>query len=423
MGQLKNLNEVIKAILESDRSAMSMLNQIASITKSEADDWIRNYSYSEFSNFMKLASINKSGLISHSRFFAAKNSLDEYGFRELVEVIYSEMREDVRDIVSALIIREMARDVYHTHGEALSSYNGSNLEFLRKQLQTADRKVIELSRRQLRSELYDSANPPEGIGSGRKSEYTELALLNNEISKRRSHVSVRSLTRRAASALLELKPCWMMSPLAIAQYLPKGDVEFDLVIIDEASQMTPEDSVGALIRARQAMIVGDTNQLPPTGFFRKVLEDEEVEEDEKVTEESILEIANANFRPVRRLRWHYRSRNSRLISFSNKHVYNNDLVIFPSAQEDHPEMGVFYIKVNGTYSTGVNPEEAKVMIGAIIDFMRVHKDKSLGVVLLNQKQRDLLSEEMNYALEQYPCAREYIEIWEEKNDGLGVCRI
>ncbi|NDG87972.1 MAG: hypothetical protein EBY15_08535, partial [Gammaproteobacteria bacterium] len=125
-----------------------------------------------------------------------------------------------------------------------------------------------------------------------------MALIESETSKKQRFIPVRDLTRRAAGALLEIKPCWMMSPLAVAQYLPKGGFGFDLCIIDEASQMTPEDAVGALARSRQAMIVGDTNQLPPSNFFKKLIEDEDADEDETVLNESILEMANSVFRPA-----------------------------------------------------------------------------------------------------------------------------
>ncbi len=210
----------------------------------------------------------------------------------------------------------------------------------------------------------------------------------------------------------------MMSPLAVAQYLPKGMLAFDLCIIDEASQMPPEDSVGALARSRQAMIVGDTNQLPPSSFFRKMIDDDEVDEDDTVLSESILEMANATFRPARRLRWHYRSRHSGLIKFSNKFVYNDDLVVFPSATESMPGMGVEFRAVKGLYKSGTNAIEAQEMVEAAIRFMKEDPERSLGIVTLNQKQRDLISEELDYALTHDAIAARYVEDWAERNDGL-----
>ena len=415
---LSDLGALILRVQEHDAKAISSLKKIAAITEANITDWTSGMTWKGCAALMESASKDREGLVIYSRFIAAKNNLQEDGYKPIVESILSEGYSNVSEVIEACIVLDMARETYKVYGETLASYNGRSLNLLRKRLREMDRKVIELSRQRLRAELRYKAAPPHGIGVGRKSEYTELALLKNEISKKQRHISIRSLTNRASNALLELKPCWMMSPLAVAQYLQRGTVKFDLVIVDEASQMTPEDSVGALVRAKQAMIVGDTNQLPPTNFFRKVLEDEEIDEDEKVTEESILEMANSCFKPARRLRWHYRSRNSRLISFSNKHIYSDNLVVFPSAQDNHPDMGVSYIAVEGLYSSGTNPKEAKIMIDAIIKFMREHKEKSLGVVLLNQKQRDLLDDEMNYALEQWPHTREYVEAWEEHNDGL-----
>jgi hypothetical protein len=418
-GRLKYLDPTISQIIECDTQAHSSLEDLAQATNTMPENWLANKSNIELSKWLELASKDKDGLVAYSRLVASKSNMECDGYMPLIEAIFSVKQQDnLCEIIDALITREMAREIYSVYGETLTSYNGSKLNVLRKQLREVDRKVIELSRQRLQSELFYKACPPHGIGAGRKSEFTELALLKNEISKKQRHIPIRSLTRKASKALLELKPCWMMSPLAVAQYLPRGATEFDLVIIDEASQMTPEDSVGALIRAKQAMVVGDTNQLPPTSFFRKMLEDESADDDEKVTEESILEMANASFKPARRLRWHYRSRHSGLISFSNKHVYNGHLVVFPSAQEDHPDMGVSYVKVNGICMSGANPEEAKIMVEAIVEFMRVHKNKSLGVVLLNQKQRDLLIDEMNFALEQHPHAKDYVEKWEVENDGL-----
>jgi hypothetical protein len=139
----------------------------------------------------------------------------------------------------------------------LAKYPGKKLDELRATLALLDTEIIKLTRRQLRANIARSANPPAGNYVGRKSDLTEMALLQNEMSKKQKFLPVRDLTRRAGRALLELKPCWMMSPLAVAQYLPR-DAVFDLCIIDEASQMPPEDAVGALSRSKQAMVVGDT---------------------------------------------------------------------------------------------------------------------------------------------------------------------
>jgi superfamily I DNA and/or RNA helicase len=81
-------------------------------------------------------------------------------------------------------------------------------------------------------------------------------------------------------------------------------------------------------------------------------------------------------------------------------------------------MGVEYRKVEGRYKAGTNPIEAKAVIDAALEFMRTDSDRSLGIVTLNQKQRDLISEELEYAVANDKRVQRYIEAWREKNDGL-----
>src|SRR5690606_31325702 len=131
-----------------------------------------------------------------------------------------------------------------------------------------------------------------------------------------------------------------------------GAVDFDLVVIDEASQMRPEEAIGAIARGWQLVVVGDPEQLPPTDFFRRFdYHDEETDEDEEdyVDTESVLDLALRTFHPVRQLRWHYRSQHEDLIAFSNREFYESSLVIFPSAHRAGSDLGVHYSLVEGTY--------------------------------------------------------------------------
>jgi very-short-patch-repair endonuclease len=160
------------------------------------------------------------------------------------------------------------------------------------------------------------------------------------------------------------------------------------------------------------------NQLPPSSFFKTLIDDEEADDDENVLSESVLEMANGAFRPARRLRWHYRSRHSGLIKFSNRLVYDDQLIAFPSATEAMSRMGVEFRAVKGRYKAGTNPVEAKTIIESIIEFMQNDPDRSLGVVTLNQRQRDLIMEEFEYAIANNRAVQRYIDTWKEKNDGL-----
>ena len=318
----------------------------------------------------------------------------------------------------AVLLRALARAVYAEHGEQLTAYTGEQLDALRERLAGLDREIQLGARRALRGHLLSNAAPPRGRGLGPKSSWTEMALLVNETEKRKRWLPVRQLTARAGAALQALKPCWMMSPLAVAQYVRREGLQFDLCIIDEASQMPPEDAVGAIARSKQVMVVGDTNQLPPTSFFSRLLETDDESEDGAPVEESILEVANGAFRPARRLRWHYRSRHSALIQFCNREIYDNGLVVFPAAAEARPDMGVRLVPVNGYYQGSVNPIEAQVMVAHALAFMRQRPDRSLGIVTLNQKQRELIESELAAAIADDPPARRYVAHWEQQREGL-----
>ncbi|WP_127600249.1 DUF4011 domain-containing protein [Nitratireductor alexandrii] len=367
------------------------------------------------------ASVDRTGLLAHSDVRRARTAVERDGFGWIAERQLSrELDRSTAEIVEAVVARFQASRVYDQHGEALSGYTGEKLSELRRRLAELDRQLIALSRNKLRAELYDVADPPPGNGVGRKADYTDMALIWSEIEKKKRFISVRDLVRRAADAVLELKPCWMMSPQAVAQFVPKGKVQFDLCIIDEASQMPPEDAIGALFRSSQTMIVGDTNQLPPTSFFQKMLDDE-VDDDEKETvlQESVLEMAKSTYRPARRLRWHYRSRHSGLIKFSNRLIYDDDLIVFPSPDEIRPDMGVSLQQVGGSYKSGLNADEAQAVMEAVVRFMREHPDRSLGVVAVNKQQADHLRELFdNDFLPEHAHVRRYVEQWEEKRDGL-----
>jgi superfamily I DNA and/or RNA helicase len=118
-----------------------------------------------------------------------------------------------------------------------------------------------------------------GVGYGPVSELTEQSLIEHEIEKTRRHIPIREMFRRAGRAIQALKPCVMMGPQAVAQYLPPGLFHFDIVVMDEASQMRPEDALGAIARGAQLVVVGDPKQLGPTSFFDTVTSDEdEIEE-------------------------------------------------------------------------------------------------------------------------------------------------
>ncbi|MFG1384518.1 DUF4011 domain-containing protein [Xanthobacter versatilis] len=409
----------IEEVRRAQVKVVSLLQNLGSVAHIDTHRFMESHDEMASAAALESASHDHDGLFAHAALATALGELRDTGTYPLVaHQMASGVPSDLAEQFEALAVRKLARAAYAEHGQILSRYPGTRLDELRAALARQDKEIIKLAQKQLRWKVHADAKPPFGNGIGKKSTWTQMALIENEINKQQRFISVRDLTQRAGEALLELKPCWMMSPLAVAQYVPKGALNFDLCIIDEASQMPPEAAIGALLRCKQTVVVGDTNQLPPSSFFRKMIEDDEADEDDAVLNESILEMANATFRPARRLRWHYRSRHSGLIKFSNRLVYDDNLIVFPSATESMARMGVEYRKVDGLYKAGTNVTEARIMVDAALEFMRTDPNRSLGIVTLNQKQRELIAEEFEYALGRDGHAQAYVDAWKLQHDGL-----
>lgn len=237
---------------------------------------------------------------------------------------------------------------------------------------------------------------------------SELGLLRHQMELQRPSRSIREMIGAMPEHFGKLAPCMLMSPLSIAQYLPPNQALFDVVIFDEASQITTWDAVGAIARARQTIVVGDPKQLPPTNFFGRNEEDEDVVEHEKDLE-SILDEVRASGIPVRDLRWHYRSRNESLIAFSNHHYYQNRLVTFPSPNVD--DQAVRLRKVAGVYDRGksrTNRTEAQAIVDEAVGRLEAWlalpepARPTLGVITFNAQQQSLIQDLFDAARRQRP---------------------
>jgi len=361
------------------------------------------------------------GLVERARLLRAITAMEECGLSDLAAWIQTPEgaahREALPDIFAAIFARSLTDHVETIHGRELDAQDGADLDRLRGDIAKIDRELTSLSRRAIQEDLLLNSRPPKGNGTRPVKNFTEMSLISHELNKVRNRVGVRELTNRAGGALIDLKPCWMMSPLAVAQYL-SSDFVFDLVVIDEASQMTPENALGAIKRARQVVVVGDTKQLPPTNFFSKIIDDSDEDEDARTDSESILDMANATFTPVRQLRWHYRSRHPNLIAISNKMIYDEKLTIFPAARDGDPSLGVELVEVEGEYRKGRNIPEARQIVAGAIAHMRDHPERSLGLATMNKDQTELILSEFERERSRHPHVEAYIERWAEKDDGL-----
>lgn len=228
----------------------------------------------------------------------------------------------------------------------------------------------------------------------------EMEILRREMNKKRRHLPIRQLLAQAGRAVQKIKPVFMMSPMSVATYLQPGDLEFDLVIFDEASQVRVVDAFGPLLRARQAVVVGDTRQMPPTDFFNKSLElgEEEAEISSTADIESILNMFLAKGAPESWLRWHYRSRHESLIQVSNREFYDNKLFIFPSPGLNPQARGLLFHHLPDTVyergTTRTNPGEAHTVAQAVMRHARETPSLTLGVVAFSTAQRDCILQEL-----------------------------
>jgi len=292
----------------------------------------------------------------------------------------------------------------------LRNFTRINHEQTRRRFADLDRKILELNRNKI---AYHASVrvPDQGISRGPVKRLTEMGLIYHEVGKKKRHVPIRELVERAGNALRTIKPCFMMGPLSVAQYIRPGRLEFDLVIMDEASQVRPEEGLGAIARGKQIVIVGDPKQLPPTSFFDK-LGDVPVNDEEELAlddSESILDISMQTYRPARRLSWHYRSEHESLINYSNHEFYDKDLILFPSPTGIRHGLGVrfHYIK-NALYEARRNKAEAEVVARAVVSHVRRYKDLSLGVGTFNLQQKELIEDRIERFRTVNPVLEEYI---------------
>lgn len=248
----------------------------------------------------------------------------------------------------------------------------------------------------------------------------EMGYILGEIAKKRNHKPIRKLINSAGSMVRRIKPVFLMSPISIAQFLPPGSIDFDLLVMDEASQVRPEDAIGAVARTKQIVVVGDQKQLPPTNFFARLTDNvsDEDEDEEivgangvvpgaaKATEmESILTLCEARGLNSSMLKWHYRSRDPSLIQISNTEFYENRLVLPPSPLQFDDNFGLKYTRVPGIYSSksrgsgrpGTNRIEAESVASALADHARNWPELSVGVVTFSKAQSNMVTEILEIA--------------------------
>ncbi len=312
-----------------------------------------------------LKEIKNLGFIDFLDFYVTKYPLDNIGlnFKKLY------LKEYIYSIVDKSVF--------------LSDFNSYDEKTLIEEFRKLDLEVFEINKDKIIS-LNTSKRPDDTIISG-----TKFKILINEHNKERRQKPIRELLNNIFELALDIKPIFLMSPLSVSTYLSSDASIFDTVIFDEASQIYASDAIGAIYRAKQAIIIGDSKQMPPSNFFDSQSFDEDDDDDSC---QSILDLASVSYKMLR-LKWHYRSRSEELIQFSNWAYYDNSLITIPQAKRHTQGFGIDFVYLkNGRYDTNkrTNLEEAKLIKDMVFKHLN-ESDESLGVVAFSDVQAKLIS--------------------------------
>ncbi|WP_165585436.1 DUF4011 domain-containing protein [Roseococcus sp. SYP-B2431] len=280
----------------------------------------------------------------------------------------------------------------------LAAFDGAAADRLVADFREADAARVRLARGEA------AARHAERLAALRQGEEgASLAFLRGEFERKRGHAPIRMLMTRAAPLIRKAKPIFMLSPLTVAQFLANphhatapGFPVFDLLVMDEASQIEPVDALGAITRASQVVVVGDDRQMPPTRFFQRMTENDAEEapgEDAGLAArdvESVLGLANARGIPSAMLRWHYRSRHESLIATSNAEFYGGRLLVLPSPRPRSPALGLSLVRLDVDANDAGYRKQAEEVANAVLRHARETPDDTLGVAAFSERQRDLL---------------------------------
>jgi len=253
-----------------------------------------------------------------------------------------------------------------------------------------------------------------------KKTFTEgRKILENEFGKSMRYKSIRELSEKESGGVLKaVKPVWLMSPYSVSDSLPLDDTHFDVVIFDEASQITLEEGVPSLYRARQTIIVGDEKQMPPTDFFHSAsgnFDPDDLDKSTEGEEEGPADDADSLLAQGARklestlLSWHYRSHYETLISFSNHAFYEGELLTIPDRTIHHAEKPPiriggpadaatqvnslfdrsisFHLLTDSVYEKRGNPAEAVYIAALVRELLRCKTRESIGIVAFSQQQQ------------------------------------
>lgn len=384
-GVFKQLYDLIDLAFSSSGASISFLAQ-------SFDKEVMSVTTASLENvYKKVASCyNSMDLLENwIRFTGMLNALRSYGLGKILN-IYIDNEVPAKAMAVTFkkeYLRQWIDHLIHTGDPALATFSRVTQDKAVQIFKQKDNTQFAISKVKIRSVLSKRRPSLDMIAQG-----SALAIILREAQKKRKQRSIRKILEDAGELVLEIKPCFLMSPLSVSTYLSSSKIDFDVVIFDEASQIFPQDAIGAIYRAKQVICVGDSKQMPPTNFFNAGIEAESEDVEDINDFESILDLCAASM-PQVRLKWHYRSRYEQLIMFSNKNFYQNDLVTFPSSSLDKEGIGVdFHYIEDGHFdhTSRTNRREAEYVASLVFENFEKHPERSLGVVAFSISQQSLI---------------------------------
>lgn len=367
------------------------LEQLASTVSITKDDPLNNLSACAFEKLLEILSHwqDIDGLYQYVRYNQLIEALNKTNLTLLADYSRNWRKDNVLllTLLKLNYYQGLVTTAYDS-SEVIKRFDRLSHEKLLSDFRQLDSDCLGYAQENLADYIYRSL--PKRHAKG------EMEVLMRELGKKSRHLPIRQLLTKAGNAVQQIKPIFMMSPMSISTYLEQGSVDFDLVIFDEASQITAPDALGALMRGNQVIVVGDSKQMPPSDLFGKSVQltDDDVEDSATAEMESILSMMEAKGVPQIMLRWHYRSRNDSLIAVSNNQFYDDRLLAFPSSGAQKEAKGLTFNHlpdtVYGEGGTSSNWGEAKAIAEAVMRHAQQTPQLSLGVVAFGIVQRELI---------------------------------
>lgn len=315
----------------------------------------------------------------------------------------------LRDAFQYSFYHSLATYYYQQHAE-IRQFDRNEHEDLVNQFKEVDQRLLKYAQIDLRKKNQSRMQHIEG--------HVQLNTLLHEFHKKRQHLPLRQLLSETNQCIQTIKPVFLMSPTSVATYLEPNLFEFDLVIFDETSQMRPIDAYSALIRSKQAIIVGDVQQMPPSHLYDNqiIFDDEDNDLAHKISPKSLLQLFVESGAPILSLSHHYRSQHHSLFSISNQIFYQNQYMTLPAASTLPQVEGMSLVQVDSSddqTGTKRNLDEAKAIAQAVIQHIQTRPNQSLGVVAFSSLQRDTILSELEKLRKKHP---EFESFFYEQND-------